>query len=36
VLLETVVPHGVVFARATGVALLALAVTEGAVGWPGI
>lgn len=36
VLLEKLAPYGVVFARVTGVALLALAVAEGGFGWPGI
>lgn len=36
VLVEKLTPQGVHFARATGIALLALALTEGAFGWPGI
>jgi predicted metal-binding membrane protein len=36
VLLEKLAPYGLVFARVTGIALLALAVTEGGFGWPGI
>lgn len=36
VFVEKLAPFGQYFARATGVALLALAVTEGVAGWPGI
>jgi len=36
VFVEKLAPYGQHFARATGVALLALALTEGAFGWPGI
>jgi predicted metal-binding membrane protein len=36
VLAEKLAPHGEVIARAAGVAFLALAITEGVSGWPGI
>jgi predicted metal-binding membrane protein len=36
VFVEKLAPGGQHFARATGIALLALALTEGALGWPGI
>jgi predicted metal-binding membrane protein len=36
VLAEKLFPYGNLIARATGVALVTLAVTEGVVGWPGV
>lgn len=36
VFVEKLAPYGQYFARATGTALLALALTEGVAGWPGI
>jgi predicted metal-binding membrane protein len=36
VLVEKLAPYGQHFARATGIVLLALALTEGVAGWPGI
>jgi predicted metal-binding membrane protein len=36
VFVEKLAPHGQQLARATGIVLLALALTEGVVGWPGI
>ena len=36
VFVEKLAPYGQHFARATGIALLALALTEGVAGWPGI
>jgi predicted metal-binding membrane protein len=36
VFVEKLAPYGQHFARATGIVLLALALTEGAFGWPGV
>jgi predicted metal-binding membrane protein len=36
VFVEKLAPGGQQFARATGISLLTLALTEGALGWPGI
>jgi predicted metal-binding membrane protein len=36
VLFEKLAPYGLVFARVTGLALVALAIAEGGFGWPGI
>lgn len=36
VLVEKLMPQGVVFARLTGVVLVALALSEGVLGWPGV
>jgi predicted metal-binding membrane protein len=36
VLVEKLAPYGDVLARAAGIVLIALAVTEGVWGWPGI